>query len=414
MPLLISIALKHLLARKRQSFVSMLGIVLGVAFFLAISGLMQGSETDFIRRLVDNTPHITIVDEYRNPRLQPVTQLYPHAAVQIDSVKPINEIRGIRGFDQILNSIRKHKGVVASPVLTGQAVVTYAGRDHGITLYGMLPNEIKDVSTINNYMINGSVDELISNPDGIIVGEELVRRLSLGMGDNLTVASPIGQLRTFKIVGIFRTGRSDFDERQTFLTLKRVQALLNRANRINNIIIKVPDPREALQMAKEIESSVGYKSISWQEASEDIMNTLMIRNIIMYTVVSAVLIVAAFGIFNVISTIVMEKHRDIAILKSMGFYARDIEKIFLFQGVILGILGNVVGIPFGSALMTILMQIRFKPPGGSEIIQMPISWHWPQFAIAAAFAMIAAVLAAFLPARKASRVQPVQILRGGQ
>ena len=142
------------------------------------------------------------------------------------------------------------------------------------------------------------------------------------------------------------------------------------------------------------------------------MSTLAIRNIIMYTVVSAVLIVAAFGIYNVISTVVMEKQRDIAILKSMGFHAADIKKIFVIQGVLLGIAGNMAGLPLGMGLMLTLMQIRFKPPGSLEEISMPIDWSWPQFAVAASFAMIASIVAALLPARKAAHVQPVDILRG--
>lgn len=414
MQLLATIALKHLTARKRQSFVSVLGIILGVAFFLTISSLMQGSEKDFIRRLVDNTPHITIVDEYRYPRKQPATTLYPEAAVEIRSVKPVTETRGIRGFERVLETVRRTSGGLASPVLTGQAVVSFAGRDHGITLYGMIPAEIRQVSTIWKYIVEGSIDDLVANPDGIVIGQELARRLSLSLGDNISVASPIGQIRTFKILGIFRTGRADFDERQTFVTLKRVQALFNKTNRINNIIIRLPDPYPARDVAAELESRIGYKCVSWQEASEDLMNTLTIRNIIMYTVVSAVLIVAAFGIYNVISIVVMEKQRDIAILKSMGFHARDIEKIFVFQGFIVGIFGIAIGLPIGCGFMTALMQVRFKPPGSSELIQMPIDWGWYQFAIASAFAMVASLSAALLPARKAARVQPVQILRGIQ
>lgn len=414
MKLLVSVALKHLLARKRQSIVSMLGIVLGVGFFLAISSLMQGSEQDFIRRLVDNSPHITIMDEYRYPREQPARIRYPHGAVEISSVKPITETRGIRGYEMILEMLRAQQGATASPVMVGQALVTFAGKEQAITLYGMLPNEIKTVTTIHKYIIAGSVDDLVVNPDGIIIGEGLAEKLSLSMGDNITVASPIGQIRTFKILGIFRTGRSEFDERQTFVTLKRVQALFNRSNRVNSIILKLPEPRDARRIAAEIEARVGYKTVSWQEQSEDLMNTLTIRNIIMYTVVSAVLIVAAFGIYNVISTVVMEKHRDIAILKSIGFHARDIEKIFLFQGITLGIVGNLIGLPLGMVFMSTLMQVKLKPPGSSEVIQMPISWNWIQFAIAAAFALLASIAAAYLPARKAARVQPVQILRGTQ
>ena len=237
--------------------------------------------------------------------------------------------------------------------------------------------------------------------------------MSLKRGDNMTVAAPNGQVRNFKILGLFRTGRSQYDARQAFVSIKRVQALLGRANRINNIIIKLPDPYEARNLAAQMESRFGYKSVSWQEASEDLLSTLTIRNTIMYTVVSAVLIVAAFGIYNVISTVVMEKHRDIAILKSIGFHASDIQKIFLIQGVLLGLTGCVLGLPLGMLLMGALMQIRFKPPGSSDIVSMPLDWGWTQFAIAASFAIGAATLAAYLPARKAAHVQPVDILRGG-
>jgi len=412
MDLLLGIALKHLFARKRQSIVSLIGIVLGVAFFLTISSLMQGSEKDFIRRLVDNFPHITIVDEFRKPRLQPVQQLYPDAAVEIRRVKPETEPRGIRGYEQTLEYLRAIPGVRSSPVLAEQALVSFAGRDYGVTLNGMVAEEVKDVSTIDHYMVDGSIDDLIANPDGIVIGSELATKLSLGKGDNITVTATTGQVRTFKILGIFRTGRSTYDESQAFVDLKRVQALFNRPHRANNIIIKLTDPYRAHDIAAEIEGRIGYKSVSWQEASEDLLSTIIIRDIIMYTVVSAVLVVAAFGIYNVISTVVLEKQRDIAILKSMGFHARDIQRIFVMEGVLVGSAGCLLGLPLGSLLMSALMQVRLKPPGSSEIVEMPIDWTWLQFAVAASFALIVAVAAALLPARKAARVQPVEILRG--
>ncbi|KGP63202.1 ABC transporter permease [Legionella norrlandica] len=414
MKLFLMIALKHLLARKRQSLVSLMGIVLGVAFFLTISSLMQGSEKDFIKRLVDNSPHITIVDEYRNPRPQPVQQLYKHGAIEIRSVKPLTEIRGIRGYEQIIeNLLDTISGIIISPVLVGQAIVTYAGKDFSITMNGMVPEEIKKVSTIENYIISGTIDNLIINLDGIVLGSELARKLSLAMDDNVTVTAPSGQVRTFKIVGIFRTGRSDFDSNQAFVNIKRVQALLNRPNRANNIMIKLPNPYQAYDIAAQIEQQIGYQAISWQEKSEDLLSTLVIRNIIMYSVVSAVLIVAAFGIYNVISTVVMEKHRDIAILKSIGFQQRDILLIFIIEGFLLGVVGCLLGLPLGSGLMYSLMQVRFKPPGSSEFVNMPLDWGYLQFTIATAFAMTASIVASLLPARKAALVHPVDILRGG-
>ncbi|MCK6418853.1 MAG: ABC transporter permease [Alphaproteobacteria bacterium] len=413
MALHFAIALKHLLARKRQSFVSLLGIILGVAFFLAISSLMKGSENDFIRRLVDNSPHITVQDEFREPRLQPLLQTYKDGAVELRNVSPMREPRGIRGYNQIIQYIRDIPGARASASLTGEVVVNYAGQDYGLSLNGMVPKEMRDVTTIQDYMLEGSLENLISDPGGIVVGSEFAKRLSLDMNDTITVTASSGIVRTFRIVGIFRIGRSSYDRGQAFVDLKRVQALLGRSSRANSILVKLPDPQAAQTTAAEIERQFGYKSVSWQEASEDIMNTLAIRNTIMYTVVSAVLVVAAFGIYNVISTVVMEKQRDIAILKSMGFQAWEVQRIFLIQGVILGIFGCLMGLPLGSGFMLALMQVRLKPPGSTEIVNMPLDWGLTQFLIAGAFALCAATLAAWLPARKAARVQPVDILRGG-
>ncbi len=413
MHLLAFIALKHLLARKRQSFVSLMGIILGVAFFLGISSIMQGSEQDFIKRLVDNSPHITISDEYREPRIQPAEKIYKDSMVSIRNVTPLTETRGIRGYEKILGKLKNTPGLVASPVLAGQGIITYAGQETGITLSGMIPEEIDSVSTIREYIVEGSLDRLFGNPDGILIGITLAKDLSLSLNDMITVVAPSGDVKRFKIVGIFKTGRGGYDKGQGFINLKRAQTLFNRPNRINSILVKLDDPQQALAMSKDIEAIAGYKSESWQEQSADLMNTLAIRNIIMYSVVSAVLIVAAFGIYNVISTVVMEKHRDIAILKSMGFQSEDIRRVFLIQGVLLGIAGNMIGIPLGALMIQGLSTIKFRPPGSSDVIYMPVSWGWEQFAVAAAFAICAAVLAAYLPARKGAQLMPVDVLRGG-
>lgn len=412
MKLLIAIAMRHLMARKRQSIVSLLGIILGVAFFLAISSLMKGSENDFLKRLVDNSPHITMEDEYRNPRRQPAEDIYKNAAIELRSVKPQTEKRGIRGYKQTLQMLSDIDGLKASPVLAGNVLISFAGQDRSITLSGMDPESMFDVTTISDYMVEGELESLIGNAGGIVIGAGLAKRMSLSLGNTLTVSAPGGQVRTFKIVGVFRTGRNQYDNSQAFADLKPVQALLGKVNRANTIIMKLPNPYEAQDVANHIENQTGYKSVSWQEASEDLMNTIAVRNTITYTIVSAVLVVAAFGIYNVISTVVMEKQRDIAILKSMGFHAGDIQKIFLTQGVLLGLAGCFTGIPLGCGLMLLLMQVRFKPPGSSEVVSMPLDWGWPQFAIAAAFALSAAILAAYLPARKAASVKPVDILRG--
>ena len=411
-PVLITIAVKHLLARQRQSLVSLAGIVLGVAFFLAIASMMQGSEADFIKRLVDNSPHITISAEFRTVRKQPVVEAFPRGAVEIRSAIPETEVRGIRNHERAIEFARQIPGTRASTVLAGDALVSYAGRDFGLLINGVIPDELRDVSTIAEYLTSGSVDNLAANPDGVIVGSELVRKLSLALGKNITVAALGGDVRNFKIVGIFRTGRADYDEKQAFVNLKRAQALFKRPDRVNTIVLKLDDPYQARVVAAEMEKAIGYKSISWQEATEDIMSTLTIRNVIMYTVVSAVLVVAAFGIYNVISTVVLEKRRDIAILKSMGFHAADIRQVFVLEGLMLGGIGSVVGLALGAVFMYALGQISVRVPGASDPIKLPMDWSPFQFLLAAGFAVGAALLAAYLPARRGATVSPATILRG--
>jgi lipoprotein-releasing system permease protein len=216
MHLLFSIAFKQLLDRKRQSLVSLMGIVLGVAFFLAISSIMSGSERDFIRRLVDNSPHLTVQDEYRDARPQPIFKSFPGATIELRNVQPLTETRGIRNFEDILGQLRTIPGVRTSAVLVGQALISFAGRDHAVTLNGMVPDEISGVTTIDEQMIEGRVEDLIADPSGIIIGAGLSKKLTLSRNDSVTLAATTGQVRTFRVVGIFRTGRSNYDDSQVF------------------------------------------------------------------------------------------------------------------------------------------------------------------------------------------------------
>ncbi|TVQ82216.1 MAG: ABC transporter permease [Micavibrio sp.] len=413
MRLFFSVALRHLSARRRQSIVSLAGIVIGVAFFLAISSMMQGSEKDFITRLVDNAPHITISDNYRTATRQPLDILYPDGIIEIRNVKPQTETRGIRGYRRALEYIETFPGARAAPVLKGQALLSYAGRDVSLVLNGMSPADIENLTTLGDDIVRGSLNDLAADRNGILVGEALLERLSLNFGNTIHLVTAEGERRSFKVVATFHTSQSEFNETQVFADLKPVQALMNRPDRINSIIIRLDDESKARNIAAQIENRIGYRSVSWQEAHEDLLNTLVIRNVIMYTVVGAVLLVAAFGIYNTISTIVLEKQRDIGILKSMGFRSGDIKTIFVIEGMLLGLAGIALGLPAGSLLMVGLGQLVFHPPG-MDPLQLPMDWGVMQFVIAGAFALVAALLAAWLPARKGAQVMPVDILRGGQ
>ena len=412
MRLALAVALAHLTSRRRQTAVSLSGVVLGVAFFLAVSALMRGSEKDFLKRLVDNSAHITVSDEYRAPREQPAAVRWAGGAIGISNVKPQTETRGIRGYRQKLEMVEALPGLRVAPVLVGTASLTFAGRQEGVTLSGVIPETLKDVSTIDEKIVEGSLEALAANPNGIVVGRGLADKFNVGLGRTIGVSTPDSGVRPMKIVGVFRTGIANYDETQTFVLLKRAQVMLDRPNRVNRFIIQLEDAYTARDVAARIERAVGYKAMSWQEASEDIVSVLVIRNLIMYSVVAAILVVASFGIYNTLSTIVMEKTRDIAIMKSMGFHARDVRAIFLLEGLIVGVLGSVAGVLLGMVLMRGLGEISVKPPGATEVVYLPVWWGPEQYLMAAAFALASCLVAAYLPARRAGRVHPVDILRG--
>ncbi|MCC6918908.1 MAG: ABC transporter permease [Alphaproteobacteria bacterium] len=411
--LAVDIAFRHLVAHPRQTIALLLGTVIGVSMFLTISALTRGSEGEFIRRLVDSAPHITISDEFRRPRVQPADLAHPAGAVEVRHVKPVTETRGIRGYAQVLDFVRRQPGVKATAVLVGQALITFAGKEFAVALNGITPKEFEAISIVGEDMKQGSLDALAANPNGIVIGAELAKTLSLHLGNAVNVVATNGQVRTFRIVGVFRTGQVNYDTSQTFVQIKRVQALMNRPSRANSIVVQLDDPMQARTIAERIEAQIGYKSLSWQEMSENLLATLATRNVASYTIISAVLLVAAFGIYNLLSTVVGEKQRDIAILKAMGFLGRDLELAFVLEGLLLGLAGVAFGIPLGMFFMYLLGDLKLTVPGmGDEPISIPLDWGLDQFLLAGGFALVASLAAAYLPARRAARVEPVAILRG--
>jgi lipoprotein-releasing system permease protein len=373
---------------------------------------MRGSEKDFMKRLVDNSAHITVSDEYRAPREQPAELRWADGAIGISNVKPQTETRGIRGYRQKLEFIESLPGVRVAPVLVGSAAVVFAGRQEGITLSRRHSGNAQGRLHDRRQDRRGLARRACGQPQRHRRGQGLADKFNVGLGRTVGVSTPNSAVRPMKVVGVFRTGISNYDDTQTFVLLKRAQVMLDRPNRVNRFILQLDDAYDARAVSTRIERSIGYKSVSWQEASEDLVSVLMIRNIIMYSVVSAILVVASFGIYNTLSTIVMEKTRDIAIMKSMGFHARDVRVIFLLEGFIVGAIGSSLGLLIGVALMKVLSGIAIRVPGATEEIFLPVWWGAEQYLMAAAFALSSCLVAAYLPARKAGRVHPVDILRG--
>jgi len=412
LPLGLSIALQHLSHRRRQTLVSLLGVSLGVAFFIGISAMMQGFQRDFIARIIDVQPHIIVKDEVRAAPRQAVERAYPLGAVALRGLKPREEVRGIRGARNMLATLEEMPGVRVAPALSGNLLLRFGGKDVSVNVTGIVPERERHVTHLEKDLLSGSLDALYTTSNAIIIGEGIATKAGIRKDDLISAVSPVGVVLKMKVVGIFRSNITLMDNFETYTLLKKAQILQNRANVINRLNLRLEDVEQAGTLAADIERRFGYRSEPWQEQSRNVLGIFVIQNAIMYSTVSAILIVACFGIFNVISTVVFEKTRDIGILKSMGFRDRDIRRIFVMEGLIVGMIGTVIGWLMGWGLIEFMASLDFQMEGFIKA-QGFVLYRTPRhYAISAAMAIASATLAAWVPARRASRLNPVDIVRG--
>lgn len=405
--LLLFIAWKHLIRRPQQTLVAVSGVMVGVGFFLAVSALMVGSQRDFIKRLIDAAPHIVISDEIRSPPPQPGQRAFAGGAVAIHGFKARKEVRGLKDRARILAALAAIPGAIASPSLSGAVTLRLGGREEGLALVGVEPGIEAKVSAIEDNLSAGRLRDLDTTQGGVIISEDVAQRLGLGMRDTVNATAATGGSRTLRIVGLIKKG-SQLGTTSAYVLLREAQSLLGRPFIVNRIGVKLADPNTASDVARRIEAQFGYKAESWQERSADLLSLLVTRNIIMYTVVSAILLVASFGIYTVVSNSVSDKRRDIAIMRSMGFSEADLQLVFVIEGMTLALVGVVCGWLFGYGLMLALGSIRTPLTGGG----LPMDRGPQQYLVAGAASLFAGVIAAWLPARRAARVDPVDILRG--
>ena len=410
---LISIAAAHLRIRLRQTVVAVGGVAIGVGFFLAVSGMMSGSQKDFIRTLVDSAPHIIVTDQRRGPARQPAATAYPGGAVSVRHATPRDEVRGLRNWAAMLEDVRSLPGAAAAPALGGAVSLTFAGRTAGVVLTGVDPATETQVSRLTETLVGARLDELQQRPDGIIISRPLADRIGAEIGDTLVVTAPGGRLQRMRILALVnpdaRAGLYAGDT-AAYCLLRTAQVLFVWPNIVNQIHVRLADPAQAERQARLLEQRWGYRWESWQERSREVLDLLTVRNIIMYAVSAAILIVAVFGVYTGVSNSVADKRRDIAILRAIGFSAADLQIVFLIEGLAVAVIGVMAGFVLGTGLLEGLGRIPLRL--GGQPLTLPLDRSLLQYVLAGSASLLSSLLAAWLPARRAAMVDPAVILRG--
>ncbi len=409
----ILIAWRFLIAKKRAMLMSLAGIVFGVAFFIFTQAQTSGFESFFIRTILGTNGSIRVQDEFQ----QTVTSMMVDSRAGNDQFEiPLREgrsyISGIRNPNQLLDAINEFSEVEgAAPVLRGDVQISSGFRTESGRAIGILPKEYLEVSDLELQIVNGDLRKFSESPDGILVGKRLAERMGVLPGSFIYL-SHVGETRRYEVAGIFETGIDAFDKTHTFVHLQEARRLLNMMERVSYIQVMTKNPDKAPALARQMEYALEHSVASWQEREKSWLEVFRVLRISSALSMSTIILIAGLGMFNTLAIIVMERSREIAILRSVGFSRKDILNIFLFQGMIVYVLGTLVGFLFAAILTKGVESLPIRIRGIFSTDHFLVSWSIWHYVSAAVVAGIVVVIAALIPARRAAKVEPGEVIRG--
>ncbi|MFT3946560.1 MAG: ABC transporter permease [Agriterribacter sp.] len=414
--LLIEIAISLLRARMRQTIVAAVGVTFGITMFVTLLGFMNGLNKLLDGLITNRTPHIRIFRDIAPSKHQPVelSEQYNTSYNFISSIKAPNSRQEIYNANKIMDFIKTDKRVsgvsrkVSTQVFFNSGSIDITGFMNGIDI----ESEVKFYK-FNDYVTTGKPMDLKYVPNSIILGKPLAQKLLADIGDVIQITTAQGERFSLKVVGYYQSGLADFDKTQSFVNTSTVQTILGKPNSyITDIQVKLHDIKQAPAIAKEYAKVFDSNTEDIQTANAQFETGNNIRNIISYAVGITLLIVAGFGIYNILNMMIFEKMDTIAILKATGFAGVDVKKIFLFISISIGITGCFAGLLFGYILSSIIDRLPFETAALPTIKTFPVDFNPLYYIIAIIFSLITTFFAGWFPARKASRVDPVIIIRG--
>ncbi|WP_299124328.1 FtsX-like permease family protein [uncultured Winogradskyella sp.] len=413
---ILGIAKTHLLTKIKQTSIAALGVTFGIGSYITLVCFMTGLNGMLDDLILNQTPHIHVYNEIEPSKKQPIS-LYNELKESINivhSVKPKLSQKKIHNALPIIDYLEANKDVRgALPQIKTQIFYIAGSIELGGNLTGINPIDEAKLFNMEDYIVEGSAEALQNTDNSILLGIGIANKMALKVGDRVQVSPINGGIFPLKIVGFYQSGIADLDAIQSFANIKTVQRILGKANNyITDINVKLYDIEQAIPLSEKIEKQFNLTAIDIKTANAQFETGTTIRNLITYAVSITLLIVAGFGIYNILNMLIYEKMNDIAILKATGFSGKDVQHIFMSQAMIIGFVGGVLGLLIGLGLASLIATIPFQTEALPTVETYPINMNPLFFVIGFSFAMLSTFLAGYLPSKKAKKIDPVKIIRG--
>lgn len=402
----LDIAKTYLFSNKKMTAVATLGVVLGMSIYIFMNSMLVGFDKSSSASIFKTTPHIRIYNDdviskpliqdtkekyiITNPKIVPKTNTLINPKLIIETLLKLPEVTVVT--PQVATSVFFNNG---KSQIAGSAI-------------GIKPEEANIMFDIKSYMVEGNFDVLKSNSNGIIIGSGIAEKMSLGIGDNVSITSSKSITKNLKIIGIFKTNNSKVDKTTSYVNIASAQQFLKEGSSyVTDINVNILNPEKAEKTATTISNLTGYKAEGWKEANATFMAANKMRKIIITFVSFTILIVAGFGIYNILNMTITQKINDIAILKAMGFKGKDVIRIFVTQAISIGVAGVIGGMLIATVLISILKNVYV----GGDIGYFPIDFEPLKYLQGVIVGLFITFFAGYIPAKKAAKVDPVSIFR---
>jgi lipoprotein-releasing system permease protein len=407
------VSLRYLKAKRKQTFISIItfisigGVALGVTALIVVLAVMSGFENDLKNKILGLNAHVLVLS-WDNQ---------------------------VAHYDQLAGQVEKVPGVTGvTPFILTQVLLNTPQKVTGAVLRGLEVDSARRVIILDRIIRTGSwkaleaptgdQPETVASMPGIILGQELAKQLGLSLGDPVSVVSPLGEvsplgrvpkMRPFRLAGTFESGMFEYDSTIAFVSLAQAQSFLAMPGRVTGLEVKTRDIYEADRIAKDIKTRLGfpYWTKDWMRMNKNLFSALKLEKLVMFIILALIILVAAFNIVSSLIMVVMEKTKDIAVLKSMGATAGSIMKIFVLEGLIIGTVGTTLGLIGGVGLCEILRKYQFihLPSDVYYISSLPVLMKGLDILLIMVAAIGITFVATLYPAWQASRLDPVEALR---